>query len=99
MALQQMKGPSRLMRSTLRHSSRSVSHTVLLMPAIPALLTRMSILPSAVRDASRAFSTAARSDTSTLIALLVRRADARLLVLRPMRFVGAGGDKPLGDGA
>lgn len=68
-ALQQMKGPSRLMRSTLRHSSRSVSHTVLLMPAMPALLTRMSILPKAASVASRAFSTAAGSVTSTLIAV------------------------------
>src|ERR1700688_4856245 len=68
-ALQQMKGPSRLMRKTLRHSSRSVSHTVLLIPAMPALLTRMSILPSALSVASRVFSTAARSDTSTLNAV------------------------------
>src|SRR3954447_19377978 len=65
-ALQQMNGPSRLMRSTLRHSSKSVSHTVLLTPAMPALLTRMSILPSAFSVSSRVFSTAARSDTSTL---------------------------------
>src|SRR5690349_18388712 len=65
-ALQQMNGPSRLMRSTLRHSSRSVSHTDLLMPAMPALLTRMSILPSAFRVSAQVFSTAARSDTSTL---------------------------------
>src|SRR5437762_1420052 len=48
-ALQQRNGPSRLMRNTLRHSSKSVSHTVLLIPAMPALLTRMSILPSAER--------------------------------------------------
>src|SRR5579871_1423714 len=65
-ALQQMKGPSRLMRITLRHSSRSVSHTVLLTPAMPALLTRMSILPNAFSVASRVCSTAARSLTSTL---------------------------------
>src|SRR5262245_28982700 len=64
-ALQQMKGPSRLMRSTLRHSSRSVSHTVLLTPAMPALLTRMSILPNAFSVSSRVFSTAALSVTST----------------------------------
>src|SRR3954462_14907455 len=68
-ALLQMKGPSRLMRRTLRHSSTSVSHTVLLMPAIPALLTRMSILPNALSVASRVFSTAERSETSTLKAL------------------------------
>src|SRR5882762_10188485 len=68
-ALQQMKGPSRLMRNTLRHSSRSVSHTVLLIPAIPALLTRMSILPNALSVASFVFSTAARSETSTLNAV------------------------------
>jgi len=65
----QMKGPSRLMRNTLRHSSRSVSHTVLLIPAIPALLTRMSILPNALSVASFVFSTAARSETSTLNAV------------------------------
>src|SRR5579871_3678314 len=65
-ALQQMKGPSRLMRITLRHSSRSVSHTVLLMPAMPALLTRMSILPNAFSVASRVASTCPRSLTSTL---------------------------------
>src|SRR3954471_21442821 len=64
-----MKGPSRLMRRTLRHSSTSVSHTVLLMPAIPALLTRMSILPTALSVASRVFSTAERYDTSTWNAL------------------------------
>src|SRR5258706_303128 len=54
-ALQQMNGPSRLMRKTLRHSSSSVSHTVLLTPAMPALLTRMSILPNALSVASRVF--------------------------------------------
>src|SRR5579863_3749222 len=68
-ALQQMKGPSTLMRSTLRHSSRSVSHTVLLMPAMPALLTKISILPKAFRVSSRTFSTAAGSVTSTFKAM------------------------------
>src|SRR6478735_5753742 len=81
-ALQQMKGPSRLMRSTLRHSSKSVSHTVLLTPAMPALLTRMSILPSAFSVASQVFSTAPRSDTSDpwdnlrVIAAAVTKGDA-----------------------
>jgi hypothetical protein len=54
------------MRSTLRHSSRSVSQTGLLTPAMPALLTRMSILPKAASVASRACSTPAVSVTSTL---------------------------------
>src|SRR5260370_5185330 len=64
-----MKGPSGLMRNPLRHSSGSVSQTVLLIPAMPALLTRMSILPNAPSVASRVFSTAAGSDTSTLNAV------------------------------
>src|SRR6478735_42240 len=69
-ALQTMKGPSRLMRRTLRHSSRSVSQTGLLTPAMPALLTRMSILPKAASVASRACSTPAVSVTSTLNTLV-----------------------------
>src|SRR5262245_4673960 len=59
-----MKGPSRLMRMTLRHSSTSVSQVLALAPAMPALLTRMSMRPSALTVASQASATLAGSATS-----------------------------------
>ena len=64
----------------------------------------MSILPSAFSVASRVFSTAARSDTSTLNAV-TRGADflggplRERLVVIPDRDLGAGGDEALGDRA
>ncbi len=103
-ALQQMNGPSRLMRITRRQSSRSVSQTGLLAPVIPALLTRMSILPKARSVRSRAASTASGSVTSVLIAITFSPIAARgllgqRLVEIPDRDPGAGGDKTLGNGA
>jgi hypothetical protein len=52
------------MRITLRHSSTSVSQVLALTPAMPALLTSMSMRPSALVVASRALVTAAASETS-----------------------------------
>jgi hypothetical protein len=59
-----MNGPSRLTRITLRHSSTSVSQTLAFAPAMPALLIRMSMRPSALTVASRAWATTAGSVTS-----------------------------------
>ena len=89
---------------TLRHSSTVVSQVVALAPAMPALLTRMSILPNAFSVASRAASTGASSDTSHANSLhrladLLRRLLGERGVAIPDRDLGAGGDEPLGDGA
>ena len=64
----------------------------------------MSILPNAFSVASRAFSTAAGSVTSTLKrgdggADLLRGLLGERQVVIPDRDLGAGGDKALGDGA
>ena len=97
-----MKGPSRLTRITLRHSSTSVSQVLALAPAMPALLTRMSMRPSALGVASRALATAAGSATSQAIAstfspsaLAVFCASADVLV--PDRDPGARFEEALGD--
>src|SRR5262249_16819807 len=68
-AREQRKGPSRLTRITLRHSSTSVSHVLALAPAMPALLTRMSTRPNALSVASRASATCVASATSQATAM------------------------------
>src|SRR3954462_11512742 len=64
-ARQQRNGPVRLMLRTRCHSAGSVSQTLALAPAIPALLTRMSILLNALAVASVAFVTDSIDVTST----------------------------------
>ena len=64
----------------------------------------MSILPNAFSVASRVFSTAARSETSTLKARdggadFLRGLFGERLVVIPDRDLGAGGDEALGDRA
>ncbi len=82
----------------------SVSQTVSLVPAMPALLTRMSILPSAFSVASRACSTAAKSETSTCerdnaCADLLCGLFGQRPVMIPDRDLGAGSDEALGHRA
>src|SRR5260221_2375176 len=80
-ARQHKNGPVRLTSSTWRQSAGARSQLLALPPVMPALLTRMSILPKRARVADTAASMLPSSVTSTPVPFTVSTAPTSAIVI------------------